>query len=122
MNREFQSRFSAVFLAPLTVAAASLAWINFQKERQFEVPYDGVWWIESGGSLQAQRVDTEGPGERAGIKQGDELKAVDDHLVKNTAGLERQLYRAGAGRAPATNWCDWCRWKHSLCWSRRTGP
>jgi len=96
MNREFQSRFSAVLLALLTVAAASLAWINFQKERQFEVPYDGVWWIESGGSLRAQRVDTEGPGERAGIKQGDELKAVDDHLVKNTAGLERQLYRAGA--------------------------
>src|SRR5437763_16872421 len=75
INREFQTRFSAVLLALLTVAAATLAGINFHKERQVEVPYDGVWWIDNGGKISAQRVDAEGPGERAGIKQGDELKA-----------------------------------------------
>jgi hypothetical protein len=43
MTKDFQTRFSAVTLAVLTVAAAVFAFINFQKERQFETPYDGVW-------------------------------------------------------------------------------
>src|SRR6516164_7605899 len=75
--RDLQTRFFAVILALISVAAMVFAWINFQKEREFFSPYDGVWWMESGSHLQAQRVDPEGPGERAGIKLGDTLLAVD---------------------------------------------
>jgi hypothetical protein len=45
MTKDFQVRFLAVLLAIVTTAAAVFAWINFQKERQFEKPYDGVWWV-----------------------------------------------------------------------------
>src|SRR2546422_5648038 len=46
MNKEFQVRFTAVMLALVTASAMVLAWINFQKEREFQVPSDGVWWVE----------------------------------------------------------------------------
>ena len=95
MKRDLQTRFFAVFLALLSVAAVVFAWINFQKEREFLHPYDGVWWVEDGGHLRAERVDADGPGEKAGIKPGDLLVAVDDHNVTNVGSLERQLYRVG---------------------------
>ena len=68
MNREFQARFTALLLFLLTVAAATLGWINFQKEHEFQVPTDGVWWMERSGQLLADRVDPDGPGAKAGIK------------------------------------------------------
>jgi len=95
MNREFQAGFYAVVLALLTTAAATLAWINFQKEQQFEIPYDGVWWVESAGRLVANRVEADGPGAKAGIKVGDTLLSVGKTDVRSTPELERQLYRAG---------------------------
>ncbi len=95
MNREFQTRFTAVLLVILTLAGSVLAWINFQKESAFQVPYDGVWWIERGNHLMAERVLAEGPGARAGIKPGDQLVAVESHEITGTAGLMRQLFRSG---------------------------
>jgi PAS domain S-box-containing protein len=95
MNRDLQIRTTAIVLAVLTLAAVALAWINFQKERDFQVPYDGVWWIEKKGNLVADRVEADGPGARAGIKQGDQLRAVDKQPVTKFATLVQQQYRDG---------------------------
>ena len=95
MNRESQVRFVAVLLFLLTVAAVIFAGFNFQKEREFAVPDDGAWWVERGGRLVADRLEANGPAARAGIKPGDQLVSVNGQEVKNTPGLERQLYRAG---------------------------
>ena len=62
MNRDLQTRFFAVFLALLSVAAVVFACINFQKDREYSSPYDGVWWVEDGQHLRAERVDADGPG------------------------------------------------------------
>src|SRR3989441_13082115 len=51
--------------------------------------------MEHNGSLFADRVEASGPGARAGIKQGDQLVAVNEHEVKAAPGLIRQLYRVG---------------------------
>jgi len=96
MNRDFQIRFTTILLTLLTVAAIVLGWINFQKEREFQVPYDGAWWLERSGTLLAERVDVDGPASRAGVKVGDQLTAVDQRPVNSTASLMRELYRAGA--------------------------
>jgi two-component system NtrC family sensor kinase len=96
MNRDFQIRFTAGLLILLTVAAVTLAWINFQKESEFQVPYDGVWWVEHNGSLVADRVEANGPGAKAGIKEGDQLAQIDQRPVKDSAALNRQQYRIGA--------------------------
>ncbi len=95
MTSDFKTRFTAGFLILLTVAAATLAWINFQKEREFQVPTDGAWWVEQNGSLVADRVEANGPAAKAGIKEGDRVSAINQHEVKNFAGLVRQMYQVG---------------------------
>ncbi len=95
MNRDFQVRFTAVLLALLTAAAITLAWINFQKEQSFQIPNDGISWVERGGKLLADRVEPEGPGARAGVKNGDQLVAVDKTGVARVSELARQQYRDG---------------------------
>ena len=95
MNRESQARSVAVLLFLLTVAAVVFAGFNFQAERKFTAADDGVQWTEKGGRLIADEILANGPGEKAGIKPGDELVTVNGQDVKNTAALERQLYRTG---------------------------
>ena len=96
MNRDFQIRFTAILLALLTTAAVVYAGYNFSAERQFQVPNDGVWWVEHHGRLTADRVEAGGPGTRAGIKVGDQLTAIDQREADSTAARTRQLYRVGA--------------------------
>jgi two-component system, NtrC family, sensor kinase len=96
MNREYQIRFAAGFLALLTVAAVALAWINFRKGAQFLAPYDGVTWVERGGGVVADGVATNGPGARAGILSGDRLTAVEGRPVSQVDQVTRQMYQRGA--------------------------
>jgi two-component system, NtrC family, sensor kinase len=96
MNRDFQIRSTVILLALLTTAAMVYAGYNYQTERQFQVPDDGVWWVEHQGKLTADRVEFGGPGTRAGVKPGDRLTAIDQHEVDTTAARTRQLYRVGA--------------------------
>jgi two-component system, NtrC family, sensor kinase len=98
MNRDFQIRFTAGLLILLTTAAMALAWINFQKERGLQNPSDGAWWIEQpggGGGLVADRVEQNGPAEKAGIRAGDRLTAINGHEIRDTPSRLRQLYRIG---------------------------
>jgi two-component system, NtrC family, sensor kinase len=95
MNRESQVRFVAVLLFLLTVAAVVFAGFNLNAELKFLVPDDGVWWVEHGGHLTADRVDRTGPGAKGGIKPGDQLVSINGQEVQNMSGLERQLYRNG---------------------------
>src|SRR5215475_2657640 len=95
MNKEFQTRFIAGFLFLLTVAACVFAWINFQKEHEFQTPWDGVWWVERAGRLVADRVEPNGPGDKAGIRGGDQLTSINGREVKTTPSLQRQLYGSG---------------------------
>ena len=95
MNRESQVRFVAVLLFVLTVAAVVFAGFNLNSEWKFAVPDDGVWWVEHNGSLTADRVDSNGPGAKAGIKTGDQLVDINGQDVRTMPGLERQLYRTG---------------------------
>ena len=95
MNRESQARFVAVLLFLVTVAAVVFAGLNFQKERESTAPDDGVVWVERGGHLVADQLVPDGSGAKSGIKAGDELVAVSGQEIKNTSGLERQMYRTG---------------------------
>jgi PAS domain S-box-containing protein len=95
MTREFQIRFSAVVLGFCTLTAVVFAVFNFRSELQRQVPYDGVWWVEHEGWLQARRVIPGGPGEKAGIKQGDELVAINDQTVNTIPQLTARTFRVG---------------------------
>src|ERR1019366_3915678 len=68
MNREFEARFTAILLALLTVAAVLFAGFNYKIEHQSAIPDDGAWWMERNGRLVADRLEPNGPAERAGIR------------------------------------------------------
>jgi two-component system, NtrC family, sensor kinase len=108
MNRDFQIRFTAGFLALFTSAAITLAWINFQKESQFVAPYDGVSWVERNDGVFADRVEPAGPAARAGIEQGDKLLVANGVPISQVDTLVRQMYSTGA-------------W-HKVRYSLRKGP
>jgi PAS domain S-box-containing protein len=96
VKSELQIRFTAGALFLFTVAAIALAWINFQKSSSYQMPYDGVRWIERSDGLIADRVEPNGPAGSIGIRDGDRLVAVNGRPVNNTPGLMRQLYSAAA--------------------------
>ena len=99
MTREFQIRFSAVILAFCTLTAVVFAVLNLRKELQYQVPSDGVWWVEHEGWLRAQRVIADGPGEKAGIKAGDELVAVNDRTINTVPQLTARISRVGVWKS-----------------------
>src|ERR1700739_5129405 len=75
-DRESQVRSVAVLLFLLTVAAVVFAGFNFNAEWKFLVPDDGVWWVEHGGRLTAERVGANRPGAKSGIKPGDQRVSI----------------------------------------------
>lgn len=95
MAKDFSNRFTAVLLTLLTVAALTFAWINFSKEHSYQVPYDGVWWVERNSLLTAERVDPGGPGGKAGLRNGDVLVAINEIAVSDSAHLSRARFSAG---------------------------
>ncbi|WP_263409298.1 ATP-binding protein [Terriglobus tenax] len=95
MPKAFQVRVTAIVLALLTAAACVLGIMNFLREARFELPTDGVWWVESQGGLRAERVPLNSPAQRAGIRPGDLLVSVDEHPTPRVASLNRQIFRHG---------------------------
>jgi two-component system NtrC family sensor kinase len=95
MTRESQLRAAAVVLALCTVAVVVFGAINFQKEREYVVPDDGIWWLENSGQLVAERVSPAGPGERAGLKTADQLADVNGRAIHSIADLVRSQFQTG---------------------------
>ena len=95
MNREFEARFTAILLTLLTVAAVLFAGFNYKTEHQTAVPDDGAWWMELDGHLFADRLEPNGPAERAGVRRGDEVMSVNGRRVNSLAAVTHQLYDSG---------------------------
>ncbi len=95
MKNAAQTRILAIVLALATVAVCVLAGINFRQENSFDVPTDGITWVESAGGLRADRVPANSPGQRAGIRSGDILTSINDHPTERIAPLIREMFRSG---------------------------
>jgi two-component system, NtrC family, sensor kinase len=95
MDRDFQVRFTTVVLGVLTAAALVLGWINLQKERDYQTPTDGVWWLEQSGKLVADQVAAAGPGAMAGIKAGDVIQEINHQPITHAADINHQMFASG---------------------------
>ncbi len=95
MKDAAQTRILAIALAIATLAACVLAAINLERESGFDVPTDGIWWVEASGGLRAERVPPGSSGERAGVRTGDILVAINDHPTERLAPFVRELFRRG---------------------------
>ena len=85
-----------MLLALATVGLVILAVLNFRQESKFLQPDDGVWWAETTGGLEANKVIPDSPAQLAGIRKGDLLTAVNEVPVARVADFERELYHTGA--------------------------
>ena len=101
MTKDLQVRFVAILLAVLTLGAVICAVLNYRKEVEWgnRVPTDGVWWVEHEHWLRAERVAPGGPADRAGIKSGDVLNAINNRTVNTSGALTREMYKSGAWRS-----------------------
>ena len=88
-------RLGAIFLALATVAAVSFAIINLQQRMLFDVPDDGVSWVDSPSGIQAFAVAENSPAARAGVKAGDILLAVDGLAVHRALDATKRLWSVG---------------------------
>src|SRR5215471_5678682 len=95
MKNAAQTRILAIALAIATLAACVLALMNLERENGFEVPTDGVSWVESPGGLRANHVPSGSPGDRAGIRTGDILTGINERPVTRMALLVREMFRSG---------------------------
>jgi two-component system NtrC family sensor kinase len=95
MKEAFQTRVLALALAIATLGACILAGLNFAQESHSDSPSDGVTWVESTNGLSAQHVPSGSPGQRAGIRQGDRLQAVNDHPIQRFPTYVREIYHSG---------------------------
>ena len=88
-------RFLTLLLAIVSVTLAVFAVINFQQKRIYQLPTDGVSWVESRRGLEAWSVAPNSTGQRAGIRAGDVLAGIDGHPVKTTVQAVRAIFDAG---------------------------
>jgi two-component system, NtrC family, sensor kinase len=88
-------RLGAIILALLTVAAISFGIINFQQRLYFDVPDDGVSWIDAEKGPEALYVKSDSPGDRAGIRKGDRLASINELAVHRAVDVAKRLWTLG---------------------------
>jgi two-component system NtrC family sensor kinase len=91
----YQTRLLAVLLGVFTLAACALAVGNFLQEGSVVPPTDGVRWIEADGGLRAYMVPPETPGEKAGLRVGDVVTAINDRPTPSIAAETRTMWESG---------------------------
>ena len=89
-------RLGAAVLALATLAAIVFGIINFQQGFNFNVPDDGVSWLNTPQGIQAWHVAPNSPAANAGIRTGDRLLSVDGIQVHAALDVTRRLWRVGA--------------------------
>jgi two-component system NtrC family sensor kinase len=87
----YQTRLLAVLLGVLTLAACALAIANYQQEGSVVFPTDGVKWTETEGGLRAYIVPSDTPGEKAGLRVGDVVTAINNRPTPSISVATRAM-------------------------------
>ncbi len=93
MTRLLSFRLIATLV--LSLGLIILGGFNVQQKRRWVAPDDGVSWIGNDAGVAATLVVTDGPGDRAGIKSGDIIEAIDETSIEGDVQVTRVLYEIG---------------------------
>lgn len=99
--RELRGQIVNALLVIITVAAAFCAAINFQQQRKYHLPEDGITWLDravAGGGTEVVAFDIEpqSPGAKAGIVPGDRLARINTVRIDTPLDVPQVLVRLGA--------------------------
>jgi two-component system NtrC family sensor kinase len=95
MKQNLRVSLGAVVLALATLAAVIFAWINFRQRETYEIPDDGVAWLDTSHGAQAWKLAPNSPAARAGIRPGDLLVAINGARVDTQVQVTKRLWRSG---------------------------
>jgi two-component system NtrC family sensor kinase len=95
MKQNLRVSLGAVVLALATLAAVIYAWINFRQRETYEIPDDGVAWLDTSHGTEAWKLAPNSPAARAGVRPGDVLVAINDVPVNTQIQVSKRLWRAG---------------------------
>jgi len=85
----------AVVLAIATMAAIVFALLNFDQRARFESPDDGISWRDTTRGVEALQVSANSPGQKAGVRVGDQLVEINATPVASALQVTKKLWRAG---------------------------
>src|SRR5580692_10356483 len=88
-------RLGAIVLVLATFGAVVFGIINFQQRMAFEVPDDGATWLSPNHNVQAAYIEPNSAADRAGIKSGDQLVAINGIAVERAADVTKRLWSLG---------------------------
>jgi len=88
-------RFPTLFAGFLTAVLLSLGILNLQQQSSYQIPEDGVSWADSADGVKAWIVSADGPGYRAGIREGDLLSEVNGVAIRRGSDATREVFRNG---------------------------
>ncbi|MBM3754858.1 MAG: PAS domain S-box protein [Acidobacteria bacterium] len=107
--REVKRQLSGALIVIMTIAAVIAAGINFQQQRKFQLPEDGVTWVDreavagtnpNGAPIRkntvvALHVSPDSPAAKAGIVQGDILHSISNLPVTHAVEVAEILVGIG---------------------------
>ena len=94
---ESRNQFAATLLLVLTVVAIIGSILSLLHLRSYPLPYDGVTWVDrvsSKGEPQvvAGFISPGGPGEKAGIRVGDQLARIQAFPIHRSLDVPEALW------------------------------
>ena len=94
---ESRNQFAATLLLVLTVVAIIGSILSLLHLRSYPLPYDGVTWVDqASGSGQPQVlaafISPGGPGEKAGIRVGDQLERIQALPIRRSLDVPEALW------------------------------
>ena len=98
--KELRAQLVSALLVVLTAAGLISAAVNFQQQKQYHLPEDGVTWVDradgQGKTIVLALDIVEGSAaDRAGIKPGDRLIKINNYPVETAIDATRVLARLG---------------------------
>ncbi len=96
MTESPRTRLTAIVLALLTLGGIIFGGLNFVQRYQYQAPDDGVAWQDSADGVMAAVVKPNGPADRAGIRPGDRIVAINGFAVRRATQVTRHIFRLGS--------------------------
>jgi two-component system, NtrC family, sensor kinase len=103
MTRIPPFRLTTLSLALLSLVLVVFGALSFQQRGLYQAPDDGVSWIDSPQGVIAWIVVRGGAADRAGIREGDQLRAINGRPIPTAAEAVQQVFRVGVWSLAAYN-------------------